>query len=48
MPERILECIVRINMKDKGPQTIEVYEGDQVNDLANNFMTKHEITDKEK
>jgi len=42
LPEsRLLECVVRINMKDKGPQSINVYEGDQVDDLANEFMNKH-------
>jgi len=41
MPEKVLECVVRINMKDKGPQTIDVYEGDKVDDLAKSFMTKH-------
>jgi len=31
---RELELVVRINMKDKGPQSINVYEGDTADDLA--------------
>ena len=47
-PERPLEMVVRVNMKDKGLQHVNVYEGDTPNDVAKQFCRKHEITDREK
>ena len=45
---RELELVVRINMKDKGPQSINVYEGDTADDLAREFCIKHSIADRGK
>ena len=39
--ERPLEMVVRINMKDKGLQHINVYEGDQPNEVDRNFCRQH-------
>lgn len=47
-PERALEMVVRINMKDKGVQNINVYEGDTPDDLAKQFCRKHKLSDREK
>ena len=46
--ERPLEMVVRINMKDKGLQHVNVYEGDTADDLAKQFCRKHNISDREK
>ena len=35
--DRVLEMVVRINMKDKGVQHINVYEGDTADGLARQF-----------
>lgn len=40
--------VVRINMKDKGLQHVNVYEGDTADDLARQFCRQHKISDREK
>ena len=46
--ERELEMVVRINMKEKGVQHINVFEGDEPDDLARQFCQLHKIRDREK
>lgn len=45
---RQLEMVVRINMKEKGVQHINVFEGDEPDDLARQFCQQHKIRDREK
>lgn len=45
---RNVEMVVQINMKDKDPQAITVFEGDKAEDLTNDFCLQHNITDREK
>ena len=46
--QRQLEMIVRINMKEKGLQHVNVYEGDTADSLARKFCREHRISDREK
>ena len=40
--------VVRINMKEKGLQHVNVYEGDTADELARQFCRQHKISDREK
>ena len=45
---RAVEMILRINMQDKEPQAIIVFEGDKADDLVNRFCQQNKIKDSNK
>lgn len=47
-PVREPEMIIQVNLPEKGPQQIEVYEEDEANNVARDFCIKHKIRDREK
>lgn len=49
MPDKQLELVVRVSMKDKlAAEEIHVHEGETAKELCNQFCVKHKITDRQK
>lgn len=42
---RTVEMVLRINMQDREPQAITVFQGDKAEDLAAKFCDHHKISD---